>query len=199
MILEQIYCIRWFGAMSGRFNFSNLQQTKEGGVNRPTSTFSALASTILVQGLHSHYNSSLPTHTNTHSLPLSCSGTTHSSVQCLSFPSASLSSGKHECLLWAEAQLKVCLHPAPPSLGWFLFRFFSVFLAVLSRELQTKPSFLWGNFRTRNVVWTFIDKGTFNVSAPVASWSSGRMAVLCLWHSSWVSEVCVLLWTHIWG
>lgn len=124
MILEQIYCIRWFGAMSGRFNFSNLQQTKEGGVNRPTSTFSALASTIHVQGLHSHYNSSLPTHTNTHSLPLSCSGTTHSSVQCLSFPSASLSSGKHECLLWAEAQLKVCLHPAPPSLGWFFFRFF---------------------------------------------------------------------------
>lgn len=54
--------------MSGRFNFSNLQQTKEGEVNRPTSTFSALTSIIHVQGLHSHYRQ-LPSYTHKHTLP----------------------------------------------------------------------------------------------------------------------------------
>lgn len=61
-----LYCIRFFGATSGKFNFSNLQQPKEEKVKRPTSTFSALTSLIHVQGLHSHYQ-----HTQTHTPCLS--------------------------------------------------------------------------------------------------------------------------------
>lgn len=71
MILEQIYCIRYFGVMSGRFNFSNFQQPTEGQVNRKKrseSTFSALTSIIHVQGLHSHYQQ-LPSYTHKHTLP----------------------------------------------------------------------------------------------------------------------------------
>jgi len=60
MILEQIHYIRSFGAMTGRFSFSNLQWLKEGRVKRPASSFSALTSIIHMHGLHSHYKQSAP-------------------------------------------------------------------------------------------------------------------------------------------
>lgn len=151
-----LYCIRFFGATSGKFNFSNLQQPKEEKVKRPTSTFSALTSLIHVQGLHSHYQ-----HTQTHTPCLSPALGPHTALSrsCpFHQPGSSLGT--------MNASLKGVFPPCSTRLG---LGFSQVFLGVLSGELQTKPSFLQGNSRTRNVVCTFMDKGTFNVSAPFAS------------------------------
>lgn len=101
---------------------------------------------------------SLPTRINIHSLPLSCSRTTHASLSTFCPLHQLASSLGHMNAFCELTPIKGVFAP------WFTkfgLVFFQCFLAVLSCELQTKPSFLWGNFRTRNVVWTFMDKGTF--------------------------------------
>ena len=80
---------------------------------------------------------SLPTHINTHSLPLSCSRTTHASLSTFC-PSHQLASSLRCMNTSSELtpQLKVCFHPGPPSLGFFFNAFL---LSSVASSRQSLP------------------------------------------------------------
>lgn len=142
MIPEQIYCIRSFGAMRGRFNFSNLQQPTEGKVNRKKrseSTFSALTSIIHVQGLHSHYQQ-LPSYTHKHTLPAFILLWDH--TQLCPAPALPIS----QPLLWEawmpplnRSSVKGVFPPWSTKLGLV---FFQVFLSLSCWPLAADKAFL---------------------------------------------------------
>lgn len=153
-----IYFIRSFGAMNRRFNFSNLQWLKEGKVKKPTTLFQLWHLQFTCLDCTPTTNSPLPSYTHKHTLCLHPALGPHTriSVQFLPFTSAIFLPRTHECFLWTNSSTEHVFQPWSTKFGGFLG-----FLGVLSRDLQTKPFFLWENFITRNVVWTFTDKGTF--------------------------------------
>lgn len=107
--------------MIGRFNFSSVAKRRENErANKLFFSFDIYNSHAWT-ALPLQTVRSLPACINTHSLPLSCSQTTHDSLStfCLSHQPAS-SLGCMNASSELTPQLKACFHPGPPSLGDFL-------------------------------------------------------------------------------